>query len=109
MRIVAIIFLLLFSIIGCKDDYHYLEANELDGVTLESHNHVYKVAIKIQAQATCATKLNVWISKGLRIVPLDKSVDTILTQDWYGEPLEFRLEYDTCVVKYPIIGIKFFD
>ena len=89
--------------------YQYLSADELKGVTLPSNNNVYKLAIKVKAKATCPSTIRLNTNFGDYTLHVSNDVDTILMQDWYGEPLEFSADYDSCLVKTPRIGIRFID
>lgn len=105
-------FLLLLmssAIIACGEDFQYIQPSEFKGITLESHSGVYKVAIKIKGEATCSSQIKFYLSGELWIIPVKNSVDTLLTRDWYDEPLAFKVELDSCIVENPVIGIKFID
>jgi hypothetical protein len=104
--VVSIVALFL---IACGEDYHYIHSSEFNGVTVKSHRGVHTVAVKIQAKASCSSHITLIIGGTRYAIPIKHSIDTILKQDWYGEPLEFKVELDSCVMKDPVIGIKFID
>ncbi len=95
----------VLSIISCQN-YHYLSEEEMEGMRYESNNHVYKLNIKIQALAECNSELTINLNNTEKYsFPFNSSLDTILSRDWYNEPLYVKVDYDSCVMDTPKVGI----
>lgn len=104
MKRVTFIFAVL-TIMGCQN-YHYLSEEEMEGMRFESNKHVYKLMVKIQAIAKCNSELTINLNNTEKYsFPFNSSLDTILSLDWYNEPLYVKVDYDSCVNETPKVGI----
>lgn len=104
----AILLLSCFLVLsGCQEDYYYLTHSDFQGITLQSSKDVYKMNLKVKAISTCPSILEVTIRKTLYKFNVQESLDTIISRDWYQDPLYIQVHYDSCIVEDPIIGIRF--
>lgn len=109
MRLIILSLSLIFCLNSCVDHFSYLNSDSLRGIILKSHNGVYRMQIKIAAHSKCKSTIKVFANKMELLFPIEDRIDTMASYDWYGEDAMIKVDYDSCMVGIPVIGIRFVD
>ena len=94
---------------GCQEPYYYLSESDFDGYVMESNNNVYKMNLKVNAKSKCPSKIEVNLNSYNYVFTFISKLDTMLSRDWYGDPMTVVVKHDSCVVGIPKIGIRLID
>jgi hypothetical protein len=105
-----ILFFIAFLIQGCNsNNYRYLSPSELDGITLQPGEHVYKMKVRVEAKSKCKSFILLQIDSTFYTIQVNNNIDTSFLEDWYQNPMYIKVTTDSCLIKDPVIGVKFID
>jgi hypothetical protein len=105
-----ILFFITFLIQGCiNNNYYYLSPSELDGITLQPGEHVYKMKVRVEAKSKCKSFILLQIDSTFYTIQVNNNIDTSFLEDWYQNPMYIKVTTDSCLIKDPVIGVKFID
>ena len=107
MKNLYCILLLCLTLTGCSDDYYYLKESDFDGISLNSPEKTFKLNLKVKAESKCPSVLEILLQKNVRKFNVNQHLDTIISMDWFMEPLRVKVITDSCILDTPLVGIRF--